>query len=137
MVVRFKSTTDGAEFEPSPFLPTMRSPLRRIQWAILEAVNIIEDELATDPVAGSDIDQDDIERTALVFDDLQKLLRGKGFIPEASNGHRARSLDHTRDRRGRQPYRSSSLPISDSMPQPKVCSKLFIDAEFSNHRDPT
>jgi hypothetical protein len=115
----------------------MRSPLRRIQWAILEAVNILEDELASDPAAGSNIDQDDIERTALVFDNLQKLLQGKGFIPEASNGRRARSLDHTRDRRGRQPNRSSSLPIPDSQPQPKVRSKLILDANSNNHHNPT
>ena len=113
----------------------MRSPLRRIQWAILEAVNILEDELASDPAAGSDIDQDDIERTALVFDNLQKLLCGKGFIPEASNRRRARSLDHTRGRHGRQPTRSSSLPIPDSTPQPKVHSKIVLDAESNNHRN--
>jgi hypothetical protein len=115
----------------------MRSPLRRIQWAILEAVNILEDELASDPAAGSDVDQDDIERTALVFDDLQKLLQGKGFIPEASDQRRARSLDNRRDRRGRQQYRSSSLPIPDSTPQPKVCSKIVLDAESNNHCNPT
>jgi len=56
-------------------------PLQQIQWAILEAVNILEDELASDPVAG--IDQDNIERTAHIFNDLQKLLWGKGFILEA------------------------------------------------------
>jgi len=115
----------------------MRSPLQRIQRAILEAVNILEDELASDPEPGSDIDQDDIERTALVFDDLQKLLRGKGFIPEASNGRRASSLNHMRDRRGRQPHRSSSLPIPDSTPQPKVRSKISLYAKSNNHRNLT
>jgi len=34
----------------------------------------LRDDLESDPAAGSDIDQDNIERTALIFDDLQKLL---------------------------------------------------------------
>ena len=77
----FQVDTGWAEFQTSPCLPTMCLPLQQIQWAILEAVNILEDELASDPVAG--IDQDNIERTAHIFNDLQKLLWGKGFILEA------------------------------------------------------
>jgi hypothetical protein len=110
----------------------MRSPVRRIQWAILEAVNILEEELASDPAAASDIDQDDVDRTVLIFDDLQKLLQGKGLIPEA---RRARSLDRTRRSYGRRSRRSSSLPTPGPTPQPKVRSKT-TPKSTNNHRKP-
>lgn len=96
----------------------MKSPIRRIQWAILEAVTILEEELSNTD-SESEMDPDDIQQTVMVFDDLRNLLQGKGFIVDRRDGRRARSQEPTRRGRARErePHRSSSAPAPES---PKV-----------------
>jgi len=107
----------------------MRSPVRRIQYAILEAVNILEEELSDD--SRSEMDPDEIQNTLMVFDDLCDLLKDKGFTRQP---HRARSQEDIGQQRGRDPQRSSSLPAPEpSPPSPKVsCKQLEL---FTAHED--
>lgn len=95
----------------------MKSSIRRIQSAIMQAVSILEDEFS-DPDSEGEMDPDDIEQTITVFRDLRELLRGKGLLPDERSQRRARSQEQPQRPRRRQSQRSSSLPIPDPVPDP-------------------